>query len=129
SWELRSEFRRYGLRTGPVLAHLVKTDQLEPGRWIISRRRARPVDRVDCFRPLLLSYVCVREAKKNANLIGVFGKQIVIEISRLVRATRCRVNLREIACGGGEVRVDRQGCAECALCSGIILLSGADSPE
>jgi len=94
SRKLRSEFRRQGLRTGPISAHLVNADQLEPGCGIIWRRRARRVNRVDGFRPLLLGYVCVGEAEKGDDFIGVFGKQIVIEISRLFRATRRRVNLR-----------------------------------
>ena len=76
-WELRGELRRYGLCTGPVLALFVDADQLEPGRRIIFCRRARPVDRVDSFRPLLLGYVCVGEAEKGGNLIGVLASRLL----------------------------------------------------
>ena len=106
--KLSSELRGYGLCTGPVLAHFVNADQLQPGRRIISRRRACTVDRIDGFRPFLLGYVGVGNAQKGGTLIGVFGQQIVIERSRLVRSTRRRVNLRQVPCGDGEVRVDRR---------------------
>ena len=106
--KLRSELRGYGLCTGPVLAHLVNGEQPESGRRIISRRRACTVDRIDGFRPFLLGYVGVGNAQKGGTLIGVFGQQIVIERSRLVRSTRRRVNLRQVPCGDGEVRVDRR---------------------
>ena len=71
------------------------------------RYSARPVECVYCIIPLLLGYVSVREAEKSANLVGVFGQQIVIEISRLVYTARCDINLRQIASGSSEVWVDR----------------------
>ena len=102
--ELRSELRRYGLGLGPILTLFVNANQFESGPRIVARYSARPVECVYCIIPLLLGYVSVREAEKSANLVGVFGQQIVIEISRLVYTARC-----DILCARSPVAAVRSG--------------------
>jgi len=108
---------------------LVNSEQLEPRRRIIWRRRAGAVDRVGRLRPFLLGDVGVSEAEKGGNLVGVFCQQTVVERSCLVRTACCSINLRYTARRNGEVRIDRESGVESAFRGGIIVLSNADYPQ